>query len=56
MISEILPSYARVDIAFERGDGAYLLTGDGKRYLDFASGVAVLPIQLRLETQTQVLL
>jgi acetylornithine/N-succinyldiaminopimelate aminotransferase len=41
VISEILPSYARVDIAFERGDGAYLLTGDGKRYLDFASGVAV---------------
>jgi len=41
VISEILPSYARVDIAFERGDGAYLFTGDGKRYLDFASGVAV---------------
>ena len=41
MISEIMPSYARVDIAFERGDGAYLYTGDGRRFLDFASGVAV---------------
>jgi acetylornithine/N-succinyldiaminopimelate aminotransferase len=36
-----MPSYARVDIAFERGDGAYLYTGDGRRFLDFASGVAV---------------
>jgi acetylornithine/N-succinyldiaminopimelate aminotransferase len=36
-----MPSYARVDIAFERGEGAYLFTSDGKRYLDFASGVAV---------------
>lgn len=41
MISEIMPSYARADVAFERGDGAYLYTSDGKRYLDFASGVAV---------------
>ena len=36
-----MPSYARVDISFERGDGAYLYTGDGRRFLDFASGVAV---------------
>ena len=41
MIPEVMPSYARVDIAFERGDGAYLYTGDGRRFLDFASGVAV---------------
>jgi acetylornithine/N-succinyldiaminopimelate aminotransferase len=36
-----MPSYGRVDIAFERGDGAYLYTSDGQRFLDFASGVAV---------------
>jgi acetylornithine/N-succinyldiaminopimelate aminotransferase len=36
-----MPSYARVDVAFERGEGAWLFTGDGRRYLDFASGVAV---------------
>jgi acetylornithine/N-succinyldiaminopimelate aminotransferase len=36
-----LPTYARVDLAFERGEGAWLTTTDGERYLDFASGVAV---------------
>jgi acetylornithine/N-succinyldiaminopimelate aminotransferase len=37
----MLPAYARADLAFERGDGAWLTTTDGERYLDFASGVAV---------------
>lgn len=41
MISEVMPSYGRVDVAFERGDGAYLFTSDGQRFLDFASGIAV---------------
>ena len=41
MTNAIMPSYARIDIAFERGEGAYLYTADGRRYLDFASGVAV---------------
>jgi len=36
-----LPTYARVDLAFERGEGAWLFTADGERYLDFTSGVAV---------------
>ncbi|MEE8623507.1 MAG: aminotransferase class III-fold pyridoxal phosphate-dependent enzyme, partial [Alphaproteobacteria bacterium] len=36
-----MPIYARADIAFERGEGAYLFTADGRRYLDFASGIAV---------------
>jgi len=39
--SHLLPTYARVDLAFERGEGAWLIATDGKRYLDFASGVAV---------------
>jgi acetylornithine/N-succinyldiaminopimelate aminotransferase len=39
--SHMMPSYARVDIAFERGEGCWLLTADGQRYLDFGSGVAV---------------
>jgi acetylornithine/N-succinyldiaminopimelate aminotransferase len=39
--SHLLPAYARVDIAFERGEGAWLIATDGERYLDFASGVAV---------------
>jgi acetylornithine/N-succinyldiaminopimelate aminotransferase len=41
VIPAVLPSYARVDLNFERGDGAYLYAADGKKYLDFASGVAV---------------
>ncbi len=41
MGSHLLPTYARVDLAFERGEGAWLFTADGERYLDFTSGVAV---------------
>ncbi len=41
MTNAVMPSYARIDISFERGEGAYLFTADGSRYLDFASGVAV---------------
>jgi acetylornithine/N-succinyldiaminopimelate aminotransferase len=37
----LLPTYARVDLAFERGDGAWLTATNGERYLDFAAGVAV---------------
>jgi acetylornithine/N-succinyldiaminopimelate aminotransferase len=39
--SHLLPTYARVDLAFERGEGAWLFTAAGERYLDFTSGVAV---------------
>ncbi|MGE5539204.1 MAG: aspartate aminotransferase family protein [Gemmatimonas sp.] len=41
MIPAVLPTYARADFAFERGEGAYLFAADGRRYLDFASGIAV---------------
>ena len=40
-MSHLLPTYARVDLAFERGEGAWLTTTTGERYLDFAGGVAV---------------
>src|SRR5215468_6220617 len=39
--SHLLPTYARVDLAFERGEGAWLIGTNGERYLDFAAGVAV---------------
>jgi acetylornithine/N-succinyldiaminopimelate aminotransferase len=39
--SHLLPTYARVDLAFERGDGVWLVATNGDRYLDFTSGVAV---------------
>ena len=41
MTSHLLPTFARVDLAFERGEGAWLTTTTGERYLDFTSGVAV---------------
>ncbi len=41
MSDSLMPTYARVDLAFERGEGAYLYTADGRRYLDFAAGIAV---------------
>ncbi len=41
MISPVLPTYNRADIAFERGEGPYLFDEKGVRYLDFGSGIAV---------------
>ena len=41
LIAPLLPTYARADLAFERGEGAWLFGTDGKRYLDFSGGVAV---------------
>lgn len=41
LASNLLPTYARYDLAFERGEGAWLIGSDGERYLDFTSGVAV---------------
>ncbi|MHA1565027.1 MAG: aspartate aminotransferase family protein [Alphaproteobacteria bacterium] len=36
-----MPTYARAPLSFERGEGAYLFGNDGRRYLDFAAGIAV---------------
>jgi acetylornithine/N-succinyldiaminopimelate aminotransferase len=36
-----MPTYARANLTFERGEGAWLISTAGERYLDFASGVAV---------------
>ena len=40
-LHRIAADLRRVDLAFERGEGAWLTTTDGERYLDFTSGVAV---------------
>ena len=37
----VMGAYARQNIVFERGEGAWLISTDGERYLDFAAGVAV---------------
>ncbi|MFV1849722.1 MAG: aspartate aminotransferase family protein [Thalassospira sp.] len=36
-----MPTYARADLAFEKGEGPYLYAQDGRRFLDFGSGIAV---------------
>ncbi|HJU19116.1 MAG TPA: aspartate aminotransferase family protein [Stellaceae bacterium] len=41
MISPVMPTYARWDVAVERGEGPYLYAPDGRKYLDFTSGIAV---------------
>ncbi|MGB3811097.1 MAG: aspartate aminotransferase family protein [Parvibaculum sp.] len=41
MITPVLPTYARADLEFERGEGPYLFTTSGERYLDFGAGIAV---------------
>lgn len=37
----VMPTYGRQNIVFERGEGAWMVATNGDRYLDFASGVAV---------------
>jgi len=36
-----MPTYARADLSFDRGEGPYLYASDGRRFLDCASGIAV---------------
>ena len=40
MMSPLMPTYNRADLAFERGEGAWLWATNGRRYLDFGSGIA----------------
>lgn len=40
-IAPVLPVYKRSPLQFERGEGCYLYTAEGKRYLDFVAGIAV---------------
>ena len=44
MIPALMPTYNRADLAFERGEGAWLWTVDGRRFLDFGSGIATASI------------
>tara|TARA_R110000787_G_scaffold226512_3_gene334325 strand:- start:84921 stop:86102 length:1182 start_codon:yes stop_codon:yes gene_type:complete len=41
MIPAVMPTYARYDIAFDHGEGAYLWDTQGRRFLDFGAGIAV---------------
>ncbi|MFZ6761831.1 aspartate aminotransferase family protein [Roseomonas sp. KE0001] len=44
MIPALMPTYNRADLAFERGEGAWLWTADQRRFLDFGSGIATTSI------------
>ena len=37
----IMTTYGRIDIAFTHGQGSFLVAEDGRKYLDYASGIAV---------------
>ncbi len=37
----VLPTYGRADVTFVEGEGAWLTASDGRRFLDFAAGIAV---------------
>lgn len=41
VITPVLPTYARAPIELERGEGAYVFTKDGRKFLDFTAGIAV---------------
>ncbi|MEZ5912259.1 MAG: aspartate aminotransferase family protein [Paracoccaceae bacterium] len=41
MIPSVLPTYNRAPLAFVRGEGSWLMTEDGGRYLDLGAGIAV---------------
>jgi acetylornithine/N-succinyldiaminopimelate aminotransferase len=42
--SAVMPTYARADVTFVEGDGCWLTDSDGRRYLDFAAGIAVVAL------------
>jgi acetylornithine/N-succinyldiaminopimelate aminotransferase len=44
MISPVLPSYARAKLSFVKGEGSWLVEADGRRFLDFSSGIAVMAL------------
>ncbi|MFN3615777.1 MAG: aspartate aminotransferase family protein, partial [Rubrimonas sp.] len=41
MIDVVLPTYSRQPLVVARGEGSWLIDQDGRRYLDFAAGIAV---------------
>jgi acetylornithine/N-succinyldiaminopimelate aminotransferase len=43
-LERLLATYARTDVTFVRGEAAYLWDSEGRRYLDFGTGIAVVPL------------
>jgi len=40
----VLPTYARADVEFVKGENATLFDGEGKKYIDFTSGIGVVSV------------
>ena len=40
-MSALAPNYKRKNLSFVRGNGSFLISKDGKKYLDFVQGIAV---------------
>ena len=41
MIDSVLPSYSRANLRFVKGEGVWLFTENGEKYLDMGAGIAV---------------
>jgi len=41
MIPSVLPTYSRAPLSFDKGEGAWLIEQDGRRFLDLGAGIAV---------------
>ena len=51
----VLRTYNRFPVVLERGEGVHLYDTDGKRYLDFAAGIAVFALGYKNEAYNQAL-
>ena len=40
-MSHVMNTYARLPVAFERGEGSWLWDANGKRYLDAMAGASM---------------
>ena len=52
----LLHTYNRYQIVLDRGEGVYLYDTDGKRYLDFAAGIAVFALGYKNEGYNEALI
>jgi predicted acetylornithine/succinylornithine family transaminase len=43
-VASVMPTYARAEVTFVEGEGAWLTDADGRRHLDFAAGIAVVAL------------
>lgn len=55
MEKPLMASYSRLPVAFEHGQGAWLWDGEGKKYLDAISGIAVCGLGHAHEAVTRAL-